>query len=84
MEAIASPEIAKGFHIGVHNSRGAHWRAEGGSPERELAAKYRAWAEKLRLDYPHVGAVIEGIAVSYDREANWQDSEAKITKRLRH
>jgi hypothetical protein len=84
MEGIASPEIGEGFHIGVYNSRGAHWRGEGGAQERELAAKYRAWAERLHFDYPYVGGVLEGIAASYEHDAGWQDSEAKITKRLRY
>jgi hypothetical protein len=84
MEGIASPEIGKGFYIGVHNSRGVHMRAEGGEQERELAARYRAWAERLHFDYPYVGGVLEGIAASYEREARWEDSEAKITKRLRY
>jgi addiction module HigA family antidote len=84
MEGIAFPEIGRGFYIGVRNSRGAHWRGEGGDQEREFAAKYRSWAERLHFEYPYVGAVIEGIAASYDREAGWQDSEAKITKRLGH
>lgn len=84
MEEIASPEIAKGFQIGVQNSRGIHWRGEGGEQERELAATYRAWAERLRFDYPYVGGVLEEIASSYEREAGWQDSEASIRKRLRH
>lgn len=82
MEGIASPEIGRGFYIGVHNSRGAHYRGEGGEQERELAAKYRGWAERLHFDYPYVGGVIEGIAASYERYAGWEDSEAKITKRL--
>ena len=84
MEGIASPEIGEGFHIGVYNSRGAHWRGEGGAQERELAAKYRAWAERLHFGYPYVGGVLEGIAASYEHDAGWQDSEAKITKRLRY
>lgn len=83
MEGIASPEIGRGFYIGVHNSRGVHSRGEGGEQERELAAKYRRWAERLHFDYPYVGAVLEDIAASYDREAGWHDSEASITKRLR-
>jgi hypothetical protein len=82
MEGIASPEIGEGFHIGVHNSRGAQWRGEGGDQERDLAAKYRAWASRLHFDYPYVGGVIEGIAASYEREAVWQDSRTKINKRL--
>jgi len=84
MEEIASPEIGRGFSVGVHNSRGAHWRGEGGDQERVLAARYRAWAARLQFDYPYVGGILESIAASYEREAGWQDSEAKITKRLRH
>jgi len=84
MERIASPEIAKGFLIGVHNSRGAHWRGEGGAQERELAEKYRGWSQKLAFEYPYVASVLEEIAASYDREAESHDSEAKVSKRLRH
>ncbi|MBB6465849.1 hypothetical protein HNQ96_001707 [Aminobacter lissarensis] len=83
MEGVASPEIGRGFYIGVHNSRGVHWRGDGGEQERALAAKYRARAERLHFDYPYMGGVLEDIATSYEREANRQDSEAKITKRLR-
>jgi addiction module HigA family antidote len=84
MEEIASAEIGRGFHITVRNSRGVHLRGEGGEQERELAAKYRAWAERLHFDYPFVGGILEGIAASYEREAGWQDSEAKVKKRLRN
>jgi addiction module HigA family antidote len=83
MEGIASPEIGKGFYIGARNSRGVHLRGEGGEQERELAAKYRAWAERLHFNYPYVGGVLGDIAASYEREAGWEDSEATITKRLR-
>ncbi|MFX0561145.1 hypothetical protein TEPIDINF_002607 [Tepidibacillus infernus] len=83
MEGIALLGIGEGFSIGVRNSRGVHWRSEGGEQERKLAAKYRAWAERLHFDYPYVGGIIEGIAESYEREARWHDSEANITKRLR-
>jgi hypothetical protein len=84
MESIASPEIAKGFSIGVRNSRGAVWRGEGGAQERELAAKYRGWSQNLLFQYPYVASVLEDIATSYDREAEWHDSEATVSKRLRH
>ena len=84
MEEIGSSEIGRGFYIGVHNSRGTHWGGEGGEQERALAAKYRAWAERLHFDYPYVGRVLENIAVSYERDAARQDCETKIEKRLRH
>jgi hypothetical protein len=83
MEEIASPEISEGFFIGARNARGVHWRREEGDQERELAAKYHAWAERLHFDYPYVGGVLESIADSYESEAKWQDSEAKIMKGIR-
>jgi addiction module HigA family antidote len=83
MEVIASPEIGEGFYIGVRNSRGVHVRGKGGEQERELAAKYRAWAERLHFDYPYVGRVLDEIAESYEREAGWEDTEATIQKRIR-
>lgn len=83
METIASEAIARGFCIGVHNSRGATWRGEGGAQERELAVKYRRWSQQLSLEYPYVGSVLGRIADSYDREAEWHDSKAQVDKRLR-
>ncbi|PUB18243.1 HigA family addiction module antitoxin [Paenisporosarcina sp. OV554] len=82
MEEISSSEIARGFSIEVHNSRDAQWRIAGGEQERELAVKYHTWAEQLYFDYPYVGAILEDIAESYNREAKWHDSEANIAKRL--
>ena len=84
MESIASTEIGIGFSVGARNSRGAHWRGEGGEQERELAMQYRTWADRLHFDYPYMGGVLEDIAASYEHEAVWQDSESKIRKRLRY
>ncbi|HEY4215827.1 MAG TPA: helix-turn-helix domain-containing protein [Gemmatimonadaceae bacterium] len=84
MEGIASEGVARGFYIGVHNSRGAQWRGEGGKQERELAARYRHWSQQLSFDYPYVSSVLERIAASYDHEAEWHDSDARVEKRLRH
>ena len=82
MEAMASEHVAKGFRMGVYNARGAVWRGEGGTQERELAAKYRNWAKTLTFEFPYVSGVIEGIAPSYDRDAKREDSEANVRKRL--
>jgi hypothetical protein len=86
MESVASQQIATGFGVGVYNARGVHSRSpgEGGIQERELAAKYRDWAQRLAFDYPYVGSVLESVAATYDREAEWRDSEAKVRKRLQY
>ena len=82
MERIASPEIGKGFGIGVQNGRGVQWRGKGGAQERDLAGKYRSQAGKQRaLGYYYVSSVIESIAEVYDREAKWWDDEAEIEQK---
>jgi len=83
MEEEASPEIARGFEIGVHHSRGEVCRGEGGDQERELVIKYRAQAEALRFDFPYVASTLDSIASSYSQEACWWDSRSSIDKRLR-
>lgn len=82
MEEEASPEIAIGFEIWVHNSRGVVCRGEGGDQERELVIKYQALAEELRFDFPYVASLFDSIASSYSQEARWWDSQSAIDKRL--
>ena len=86
MERIASHDIGVGFDMDVRNRRGMTSRAygEGGAQERELAAKYRHWAELRACDYPCVSAVLENIATRYDWEAKRHDDKAKIDQRLEH
>ena len=86
LETIASPEIASGFEIGVFTARGAHSRSpdEGGAQERSLSARYRAWAQRLVFDHPHVAGILGRIADGYDRDADREDSEVLIMKRLEH
>ena len=86
LESIASEDIARGFGIGVYNARGVVSRSleEGGKQERELSAWYRAWAERLAFDYPYVANILERIAQGYDRDAEREDSEVRVMKRLEH
>ena len=84
MEAVASEHIGRGFHTGVYNSRGVHLRGEGGDQERELACKYRKWAQETAPDYSFVSSVLANLASSYERDAEREDSEARVNRRLRH
>ena len=86
LESHASEDIAAGFRIGVYNARGVVSRSleEGGKQERELAARYRAWAQRLAFDYPYVASILQSIAQGYDRDAEREDSEVRVMKRLEH
>ncbi len=84
LEECGTSNIATGVQIGVYNSRGVHARGEGGGQERALAEKYRSWSRKLAFEYPYVANLVEGIAERYDRQAEMQDSESAVRRRLRH
>lgn len=82
IEWIAAEHVAQGFHVAERNSRGAVWRGKGGDQERELAVRYRGIAQSLAYSFPFVSAMIESIAASYDRQAQWEDTDAQVRSRL--
>ena len=84
LEQVTNEHLARGLTIAMRNSRGAHWRGEGGAQERSIAAKYAGWAQAMEYTHPRVAAILHGLEESYLREADWEDNEAKITRRMRH
>ncbi|WP_175710767.1 HigA family addiction module antitoxin [Burkholderia ambifaria] len=84
MEDIQSEPLMKGACTGVYNSRGAHWRGEGGEQERALAEKYRKWGQIIQVSHPFVSSkLLMDLAESYDHDASREDTEAGIRRRLR-
>jgi addiction module HigA family antidote len=85
MEELQSEEISRGAHTGLYNARGAHWRGEGGGQERALADKYRKWAEAIQFSHPFVSStLLMGMVNTYQHEADREDNEAGIRRRLRY
>ncbi|MCE7738087.1 MAG: hypothetical protein GPJ50_01800, partial [Candidatus Heimdallarchaeota archaeon] len=57
-----------GYHLGIFNSRGAHWIDPTGTPEKELAKKYRQQADDIELiGYHRFASTLRELADSYDR-----------------
>jgi addiction module HigA family antidote len=84
MDEVQSEPLMQGAQTGVYNSRGPHWRGEGGDQERELAEKYRQWGKALQVSHPFVASkLLMALANTYDREASREDTEAGIRRRLR-
>ena len=77
IEAIATDSICSGLSRGIHHSRGVTWRSEGGTQERDLSAKYRDLANKVRFDSPTSARVLDSVADSYDRESKWWDERER-------
>jgi hypothetical protein len=83
MEDVHSKSMMGGAHTGLYNSRGVVCRGEGGDQERELAEKYRVWANALQYSHPFVASeLLMGMVKTYEHEANREDTEAKIRRRL--
>jgi addiction module HigA family antidote len=83
MEDVHSKRMMEGAHTGLYNSLGATWRGEGGDQERELAEKYRSWANTLQYSHSFVASeLLMGMVRTYEHEANREDTEAGIRRRL--
>jgi addiction module HigA family antidote len=82
LEDVGTQKIADGMAIGLYNQRGAHWRDVGGKQERELAAKYISWSRQVAVEHPFTSRLLERISQSYGRDAEWQDTDANLRKRL--
>jgi hypothetical protein len=84
MEDIQSEKISQGCCTGLYNLRGVHWKGEGGQEERQLADKYKRWAQALRFSHPFVsGSLLSNMVKTYEIEASREDTEAEIRRRLR-
>lgn len=83
MEDIQSEDIMRGVCVGVYNSRGVHWRGDGGDQERELAEKYRKWGLALQSSHPYVASrLLMEMANRYDHEAMREDTRAGLSRRM--
>lgn len=84
LDLFASQEMAEGVSIGRYNSRGVHWRGPNGDDERAIASQYRSWSKATSYYHPFTANLLERIALTYDREGHWHDTEASIRKRLNY
>lgn len=84
MEELQLEDMMHGAHTGLYNSRGVHWRGEGGDQERGLAEKYRGWARALQISHPFVSSkLLMGMVRTYEREASDEDTASTLRRRLR-
>jgi hypothetical protein len=72
--------IRRGFYSGVLNNRGVTTRAmgDGGTQERDLAAKFRDRAGAIEARYPRLSATVGMIADHYEREAKFEDDQVAL------
>lgn len=84
LEEIASEQIGRGVFFAECNGRGVVARGPGGDQEREMAARYRKWANELRYTHPFVARkVLDELAKYYERLAQRHDEDTQVTERVR-
>ena len=83
LEKIATEALSDGIRTGLYNTRGVHWRGEGGGQEREIAERYRNWAKAIEFTHPRVSKILMKMMETYEREAILEDTTANVRKRLR-
>jgi len=84
LQQVMNEHLSRGLTVALRNARGAHWRGEGGAQERDIAARYAGWAQSMEYTHPRVATILHDLEESYLREADWEDNEAKITRRMRY
>lgn len=79
LEDLQSTEIEKGIEIEQYNARGVVTKAifEGGAQERELATKWKSWAETIGFRWPRTRAMLDRIAASWEAYARHEDERAE-------
>jgi addiction module HigA family antidote len=80
IDDLGEEDIESGFEIGVYNSRGVFSRSltEGGEQERQLAERYKGYADVLNDQWPRTAAMLRRIADVYVSEARREDVEAEL------
>ncbi|EJM17274.1 hypothetical protein PMI22_03573 [Pseudomonas sp. GM21] len=81
IESIAAEHIERGFAIECFNKRGVFSKGfnEGGGQERELAARYKDWADATFI-YPRTSAMLMAISDDWTRHAEREDVRAEQGK----
>ncbi len=79
VETLASRHLEEGIDIGLFNSRGVVTKSpnEGGEQERNLASRYRAYADATAMRWPRTSALLRQIGEQYDREAKGEEIRAE-------
>jgi hypothetical protein len=75
---VSSDDLETDIALERFNMRGAYTKAlhEGGKKEREIAARYTAWAAACAA-WPRTAGILRRIAEGYERQAEAEDIRAR-------
>jgi hypothetical protein len=78
IEGARSQDIEQGIDMAIFNGRGVTWRGldTGGQPERALADKYQAYAQRAGTQWPRTRRMLQRMTENWDRRARQEDQLA--------
>lgn len=78
-QGVRSKHIDLGFELGKRNRRGITSRLprDGGELERGEAGFYRKMSRLTNVEWPHISAILDRLAKSYEHDAGWHDDDAE-------
>lgn len=84
LENIMSKALSDILQTALYNARGIHFRGEGGNDERRLVEQFKQNANALEYTHPKISRALMRLAENYKREAEYQDTDFLVRRRLRH
>lgn len=76
LDYYKNEDIDKGFILEIHNSRGVHI-VDAGQSEIDLANKYKKYADRCKLEYPHTASILTEICKYYNEQAKLNRERAE-------
>ena len=78
IERLGSRDLEGGIHIGWRNDHSMSTRGifDGGTQERQKAAQFREWADKVGREWQRTARLLREIAESYERDGLREDERA--------
>lgn len=83
IEALGTPKLLRGFHIGLYNSIGVHTRTLNGDSDRRIAKVFEEDVRKTQ-DYPKVQHVFQKLQKEFELSGQNGDENLKKMQRTRY
>ena len=76
LDCYKNEDIDNGFISEIRNSRGVHI-VDAGQSEKDLANKYKKYADRCKLEYPHTASILTEICKYYNEQAKLNRERAE-------
>lgn len=84
LEQVMNEQLSRGLTSQCVTRGGHTGAAKVGSGERHRRQIRWLWAQSMEYTHPRVASMLHDLEEGCLREADWEDNEAKISRRMRY